>query len=160
LLSQHARTISSVGLLVEHTPRVIESSGVRSWSSSSSCFRPPSPSLLTTLPPVPHKVSRFSLRRSSLALPKWRTAWLWALVTRFSLQSFHHLLLSASALADAKPTDSFDAQLPYPHEIVRDFLFYIFLREILFCYSRNILHLPSLYPGIHKLHQRFTAPMR
>jgi hypothetical protein len=53
-----------------------------------SCFRPPSPSLLTILPPVPHNVARFSLRRSSLALPKWRTAWLWALVTRFSLQSF------------------------------------------------------------------------
>lgn len=51
------------------------------------------------------------------------------------------------------------AELPSPNQIVRDVVLCIFLREILFYYSHRLLHLPSIYPRIHKVHHRFKAPV-
>jgi sterol desaturase/sphingolipid hydroxylase (fatty acid hydroxylase superfamily) len=71
----------------------------------------------------------------------------------------HILLLSLSALASGKPTYDFSAKLPSFDRIILDVLACIFLREILFYYSHRVLHLPPLYPKIHKVHHRFTAPV-
>jgi sterol desaturase/sphingolipid hydroxylase (fatty acid hydroxylase superfamily) len=71
----------------------------------------------------------------------------------------HVILLAAGVVAGGRPTYRFDPKLPDFGEIARDVLICIFLREILFYYSHRILHLPSIYPKIHKVHHRFTAPV-
>lgn len=77
-----------------------------------------------------------------------------------ALSAFIHiLLLSLGRLAGGKPTYGFEAKWPQLDQIALDVLVSICLREILFYYSHRILHLPSLYPKIHKVHHRFTAPI-
>jgi sterol desaturase/sphingolipid hydroxylase (fatty acid hydroxylase superfamily) len=71
----------------------------------------------------------------------------------------HIFLLSAGAITGGKPTYRFDVKLPSPDQIVRDVFACVVLREILFYYSHRVLHLPSIYPKIHKVHHRFTAPV-
>lgn len=71
----------------------------------------------------------------------------------------HIFLLFAGAIAGGKPTYRFDVQLPSLDQIIRDLLGCIVLREILFYYAHRFLHLPSIYPRIHKMHHRFTAPV-
>lgn len=71
----------------------------------------------------------------------------------------HILLLSLGRLSSGKPTYRFDAKLPPLDHIILDVIACIFLREVLFYYAHRVLHLPSLYPKVHKVHHRFTAPV-
>ena len=76
------------------------------------------------------------------------------------LSAFIHIfLLTTIAIAGGKPTYRFDVKLPSSDQIVRDVLVCVIFREILFYYSHRVLHLPSVYPKIHKPHHRFTAPV-
>jgi sterol desaturase/sphingolipid hydroxylase (fatty acid hydroxylase superfamily) len=85
---------------------------------------------------------------------------LWVVLRNQVFSAFIHIvLLSLGALAGGKPTYRFDIKLPSADEVIRDVVACIFLREVLFYYSHRVLHMPSIYPKVHKVHHRFTAPV-
>jgi sterol desaturase/sphingolipid hydroxylase (fatty acid hydroxylase superfamily) len=52
-----------------------------------------------------------------------------------------------------------EKQLPSGKEILRDFLVFLTVEEILFFYFHWILHQPMFYAKIHKIHHQFTSPV-
>ncbi|KAF3932909.1 hypothetical protein ABW20_dc0100411 [Dactylellina cionopaga] len=70
-----------------------------------------------------------------------------------------HALLIYVSTKTGKGAFRVDASIPPWYEVVRDIAFSLVLREILFYYSHRVLHHPRLYPKIHKIHHRFTAPV-
>ncbi|KAF3242824.1 hypothetical protein TWF192_008540 [Orbilia oligospora] len=72
--------------------------------------------------------------------------------------ALHGLMIYISTLT-GKGAFRVDASIPPIHEIIRDLFISLLLREALFYYSHRVLHHPRLYPKIHKIHHRFTAPV-
>ncbi|KAF3927664.1 hypothetical protein ABW21_db0202312 [Orbilia brochopaga] len=72
--------------------------------------------------------------------------------------ALHAVMIYVSTIT-GKSSFRVDASIPPLHEVVRDFIFSLAVREILFYYSHRILHHPRLYPKIHKVHHKFTAPV-
>lgn len=142
--------ISWNGLLNEHRPQVIEFAGT----------------LLIQLVffwlPSLHVAPSFSQRHKLQPQTKQPTL---ADVKDCLKVVFRNQLLSALihisllSLGGGKPTYRFDPNLPPFDQIILDVLACIFLREILFYYAHRVLHLPAVYPKIHKVHHRFTAPV-
>ncbi|KAL4958677.1 sterol desaturase family protein [Aspergillus stella-maris] len=52
-----------------------------------------------------------------------------------------------------------DPTIPGWRTLVGDFIFGLLAREISFYYVHRILHHPRLYPHIHKMHHKYTAPV-
>ncbi|EPS39961.1 hypothetical protein H072_6399 [Dactylellina haptotyla CBS 200.50] len=75
------------------------------------------------------------------------------------LSSTLHALLIYVSTKTGKGAFRVDASIPPLFEVVRDIVFSLLLREALFYYSHRILHHPRLYPKIHKIHHKFTAPV-
>ncbi|EWC47406.1 hypothetical protein DRE_00374 [Drechslerella stenobrocha 248] len=84
---------------------------------------------------------------------------LWLVLKNQILTTALHAGMIYISTLVGKPAFRIDASIPQLHEVVRDFLISLALREALFYYSHRILHHPRLYPRIHKVHHRFTAPV-
>src|SRR5262245_36413059 len=73
--------------------------------------------------------------------------------------ALHLIFLTLETYAGKPPSYRFDSQLPSFREVIGHVVISTLLREFLFYYSHRILHLPSVYHAVHKLHHRFTAPV-
>lgn len=62
-------------------------------------------------------------------------------------------------LGGGQPVYRFDAILPGVAEILRDAVLAALLHDVLYYYTHRLIHHPFLYPAVHKLHHRFTAPV-
>lgn len=69
------------------------------------------------------------------------------------------LLLSSERYFKNPPLLRFDAALPSFTEVATQVAACVLIREVLFYYVHRILHLPALYPHIHKTHHRYRAPV-
>lgn len=113
---------------------------------------------------IEHYLPKFSQRHR--IQPNVRTTWAdikegLRVVFRNQLinTSLQLLSLYLNALANKPPAVDFSRKLPGLVEVVTQVIICHLIREALFYYSHRFLHKPKLYPKIHKIHHKFTAPV-
>ena len=111
---------------------------------------------------IPYIAPKFSARHKLQKLEKQPTpSDIWdcfVIVGRNQIISsiFHAVMI---VIRGRQPIYRFEAVLPGMAELFRDVALAAFFHDILFYYIHRLIHHPSLYPSIHKLHHRFTVPI-